>query len=66
MTVGERVLVGVTVWTAASAAIAPVIGRILRRNRELDERLQQAIRERDKARDEYLRHIREKAGERDA
>jgi hypothetical protein len=35
----NKLLVAVTIWTAASAAIAPIIGRILRRNRQRHERL---------------------------
>jgi hypothetical protein len=36
----NKVLVAVTIWTAASAAAAPIIGRWLRRNRQRHERLE--------------------------
>jgi hypothetical protein len=53
------------VWLAASAIVALIVGRVLGRLSEMDERRWHAIQERDKARDEWLRHIREKAGDRD-
>jgi heme exporter protein D len=39
----NKLLVAVTVWTAASAAAAPLVGRLLRRNRQRHERLERLL-----------------------
>jgi hypothetical protein len=59
----NKLLVGVTIWTAASTAAAPIIGRILKRNRQRHEQLERLLGQMD--RDEQREREGVKAGDRD-